>query len=283
MKDALNTIMSNIANRDNSKEGDYIDTDGYLTCNNCKTRKQKEFEFPLGSNKWLKMPILCKCETEKRRTDEAQREQEARERHLQSLRDEGMSRVYQRYTFGTDKRHEPKMSDVSHRYARDWKEMFENDIGILFYGEVGTGKTFLSACIANAIIDKGYSAKITSFPEILNHLQSFEGDRQEYITGLNKYDLLVIDDLGAERETSFALEQVYNIIDSRTRSGKPLIVTTNLSLEEMENTKEVNLRRIYDRVLEKCSIRLKLVGNSKRKAQAEERADIARKIMRGAE
>lgn len=72
---------------------------------------------------------------------------------------------------------------------------------------------------------------MTNFPRILNSLTGmFSEDRNEFIDGFNKYELLIIDDLGIERNSEFALEQVYNIVDSRYRSKKPLIVTINLTL-----------------------------------------------------
>lgn len=80
----------------------------------------------------------------------------------------------------------------------------------------------------------------------------FQEDRNGYIDSLNQYSLLIIDDLGMERSTEFALEQVFNVIDTRYRSKKPLIVTTNLTLDELKNPYDLARRRIYDRVLEVC-------------------------------
>ena len=65
--------------------------------------------------------------------------------------------------------------------------------------------------------------------------------------------LLIIDDFGMERGTEYGLEQVYNVIDSRYRSRKPLIVTTNLTLEELQHPEDTAHARIYDRLLEMCS------------------------------
>ena len=64
--------------------------------------------------------------------------------------------------------------------------------------------------------------------------------------------LLIIDDFGMERGTEYGLEQVYNVIDSRYRSGKPLIVTTNLTLDSLQNPQDTAHARIYDRLLEMC-------------------------------
>ena len=64
--------------------------------------------------------------------------------------------------------------------------------------------------------------------------------------------MLVFDDLGAERGTEFAREQVYNVVNARWESGRPFIVTTNLTLQEMQNEEQMVLKRIYDRVLDVC-------------------------------
>ena len=94
---------------------------------------------------------------------------------------------------------------------------------------------------------------MTNFALILNDLAAtFEG-KNEYISNLCRYPLLILDDFGMERGTEYGLEQVYNVIDSRYRSGKPLIVTTNLTLTELQNPQDTPHARIYDRLLEMCA------------------------------
>ena len=73
---------------------------------------------------------------------------------------------------------------------------------------------------------------MTNFALILNDLAASFENRNEYISRLCRYPLLIIDDFGMERGTEYGLEQVFNVIDSRYRSGKPLIVTTNLTLDD---------------------------------------------------
>ena len=96
------------------------------------------------------------------------------------------------------------------------------------------------------MIDKQVRASVTNFPRILNKLQGFGEDKQEFLDKLSRYDLLVIDDLGVERDTSYSVEQVFNVIDARSRTGKPLIVTTNLSLADLQNPSSLGYARIYD-------------------------------------
>ena len=74
----------------------------------------------------------------------------------------------------------------------------------------------------------------------------------QYIRSLCRYSLLILDDLGIERNTEYSLENLFNVIDARYVSGKAMIITTNLNLEELKSQKQLSLKRIYDRVLERC-------------------------------
>ena len=80
----------------------------------------------------------------------------------------------------------------------------------------------------------------------------------------------MIDDLGIERDTSYAKEQVYNIIDSRYRSGLPMIITTNLTMDKIKNPEDIENLRIYDRILERCFPIEVSGGNRRRKAVRED-------------
>ena len=131
--------------------------------------------------------------------------------------------------------------------------MRAENLGLLLWGGVGTGKSFLAGCIANALMEKEIPVRMTNFALILNDLAaSFEG-RNEYIERLCRFPLLIIDDFGMERGTEYGLEQVYNVIDSRYRSRRPMIITTNLKLSELKNPPDLAHARIYDRILERCA------------------------------
>ncbi|MGM9601131.1 MAG: ATP-binding protein, partial [Faecousia sp.] len=82
-----------------------------------------------------------------------------------------------------------------------------------------------------------------------------------------------------ERDSSYAVEQVFNVIDARARSSLPLIVTTNMTLDELKNPPSMQYARIYDRVLELCPITLKMTGESRRAGNAEARRSKAREIL----
>lgn len=156
--------------------------------------------------------------------------------------------------------------------------MYQESQGIIFYGPVGTGKSFTAACIANNLLDNQTSVIMTSFVKILQNIQN--QDEAAYIAMLNTAKLLILDDLGTERNTDFALEKVYNIIDSRSRSTKPMILTTNLSLEDMMNVQDIRYKRIYDRIFETC-FPVEISGESFRRIAAEQRFDKMAKFMEG--
>ena len=270
--------------RNNYEEGDYIDSEGFLCCGKCHTRKELEITFPegFGQERVKRVGVVCQCKKEEMEKEKAAREREEFNQRMIMLQKDGITDpAYLRYTFDNDDMRNPEVSQVCRKYVKNWDEMFKDNIGILFYGGVGTGKSFLACCIANALIEKLVPVSVTNFPRILNKLQGFGfgEERQEFIDKLQRYKLLVIDDLGVERDTSYSTEQVYNVIDTRSRSGMPLIITTNLSMDDLKNPPSLGHARIYDRVLEMCPIRLRLVGESRRTTIANERRDKAKKLL----
>lgn len=170
---------------------------------------------------------------------------------------------------------------IAKSYCEKFKIMYERNQGLLFYGTVGTGKSYTAACIANYLLEKNTSVVMTSFVRILQEMQGFDKEREESFSNhLNNVRLLIIDDLGAERSTDYALEKVYGIIDSRYRAKKPLILTTNLTLQQMQNTTDIRYERIYDRIFEMC-YPMEFSGISWRKRQAFQRFEETRKILEG--
>ena len=160
------------------------------------------------------------------------------------------------WTFENDNGRNPQ-TGLARRYVEHWEDMRTDNIGCLFWGGVGTGK---------------------SFALILNDLAaSFEG-RNEYISRLCRYPLLILDDFGMERGTEYGLEQVFNVIDSRYRSGKPLIVTTNLTLDDLHNPEDTAHSRIYDRLLSMC-VPVRFTGDNFRQETAKRKMESMKKLI----
>lgn len=244
-------------------DGDYIDSEGLLCCGKCHTRK--ETIIVLANGKQLKPRCVCKCEQERMQEEEDNRKAKELADKVKELRKMGFPDAeMSRFTFENDDRSNEYISDVAKRYADNFTTMYSKHKGLLLFGTVGTGKTYIAACIANALIDRGYTCLVTNFARLTNTINGMYDGKQEYIDGLDRFSLLVIDDLASERDTEYMNEIVTNIIDARYRSGKPMIVTTNLTSEELKNPRDVRKQRIYSRLMEMC-IPLEVKGTDRRK------------------
>ena len=233
---------------------DYTGEDGLLYCGKCRT--PKEAYFPADKATLFgrdRHPAECDCQRAQRMEREAAEQQRKHRDKVEGLKRRGFTDPAMReWTFANDNGRNPQMK-TAHFYVEHWEDMKAGNIGYLLWGSVGTGKSYLAGCIANALMEKEISVRMTNFALILNDLAAtFEG-KNEYISNLCRYPLLILDDFGMERGTEYGLEQVYNVIDSRYRSGKPLIVTTNLTLTELQNPQDTPHARIYDRLLEMCA------------------------------
>lgn len=244
-------------------EGDY-EKDGLLYCGKCHTQKQARVNI-LGVEH--KPMCMCKCESERYEQEKREAEQRSKIQRLETLRKEGFPDAdLEKCTFESDDGANEKIIKIAKKYVDNFAEMKRRNKGLLLYGGVGTGKTFVAACIANALITKGIPCLVTNFSRLINTIQGQRDNRQEYIDSLCQFDLLVIDDLAAERDTEYMQETVMNIIDSRYRSGLPLIVTTNLTVNQIKNPEDIRKSRIYSRLMGMC-IPIEVQGTDRRKTK----------------
>lgn len=277
METSILENMAYEASQDSPYEkGDYLNEDGLLMCGKCHTPKQCRFTAAWDGKK--KKPYTpCTCALERRSAEEQARQAQNLHIEINRLRKLGFpDSEMANWTFNTDDGTNKTASDIAHRYVDNFAEMKRHGKGLLFYGPVGTGKTFLAACIANELISQGHPCLVTNFARVTNTIQGMFDGKQRYLDDLNRLDLLVIDDLSAERDTSYMNEMIFNIIDSRYRSGRPLILTTNLSKEELINQPNTDKQRIYSRLIEMCfPVEVKNVDRRKKKAQ-EDSEDLRR-------
>ena len=275
----IDEILDGIPKEQPLKENEYInETDGFIYCSKCNAPKQMKIEI---LSKLLTVPVMCRCRSIEYKKEQEELKKRERMEYIARLRSSGLQdKALRDYTFENDKGYNPEI-EKAHKYVEQWDKMKAMSMGLLIWGNVGTGKSFAAGCIANALIDKCVPVLMTNFSRILNSLTGmFSEDRNEFIDGFNKYELMIIDDLGIERNSEFALEQVYNIVDSRYRSKKPLIVTTNLTLDELKHPPELARRRIYNRILERC-IPLRINNGNIREMNAALNMSKARKIFSG--
>ena len=258
---------------------DYKGEDGLLYCGRC--HKPKEAYFP--KDKVLfgidRHPAECDCrraEREKREKDEAEKKHND---EVERLKRNGFTdTVLREWTFGNDNGKCPQIGKA-HFYVEHWETVKSENIGYLLWGNVGTGKSYFAGCIANALMEKEIPVRMTNFAAILNDLIAGTEGRNEYIAKLCACPLLILDDFGMERGTEYGLEQIYNVIDSRYRSKKPLIVTTNLTLEHLQNPMDTAHARIYDRLLVMCAP-IRFTGGNFRKITAQQKMERLKTLIR---
>lgn len=271
IESAFNQMVQNSGKSIPLNDGDYKGENGLLYCGKCNTPKQTKITV-LGK---VHYPYcICKCEEERLNKEDEERKRNEFEKRVKDLRRAGFPDAdMMKWNFANDDMENEQITKAMKRYVENFPELRKQGKGLLLYGNVGRGKTYAACEVANALIDKGYSVLVTNFSRILNTLQgSF--DKQEYIDSLNDFSLLVIDDLGIERSTEYAKEQVYNIIDSRYRLGLPMIVTTNLSIDKIKNPADIENGRIYDRIIERC-FPIEVKGQNRRhKAVRESYSDM---------
>lgn len=276
MKPIAETVESMFTSR-SMQEDEYLnEDDGLIYCSKCHTPRQHKIQW---QDKVMLPTVRCQCQQEEYEKQEAERKRLEFLEQVSRLKANGLQdKALREYTFSNDKGYNPEIQKA-HDYVAHWSEMKAKSIGLLLWGDVGTGKSFFAGCIANALLEQGIPVLMTNFSRILNSLSGIYSDeKNQFIDSLNKYSLLIIDDLGIERSTEFALEQVFNVIDSRYRSKLPLIVTTNMTLEELKHPQDLARSRIYDRVIERC-VPLKINKQNIRQRNAAENMKEARKIL----
>ena len=279
--DFLGPVIENARRQQPVDPTDFIGDTGLLMCGKCLTPKERMLRF---DGQEFKVPVMCRCRQEAAEQEEADRKRRKEMELVMRLRENSlMDGKFRDSTFASFQKtkHNARNLKLCQRYASAFDEMLKKNQGLLFTGGVGTGKTFAAACIANALLDDAIPVVMTSFVKILELAQNFRGDEEDrYIRRMNRAKLLIIDDLGAERSTDFALEKVYNIIDSRYRASLPMVLTTNLTLAEMKEAADIRYSRIYDRIFEVC-YPMEFAGPSWRKAEASRRFDEMKQFLEG--
>ena len=280
MENCVTSVLDNIINKSKSKKikkpNDYYNSDGLLICGNCNQPKEKNADLSAKGKGIVKFPVSCKCDD----LDKQRIEQTDFEMHRDSIisklkRISLLDTSYLRHHIDDDDNTNTKIKNAVVRYANNFDCISKKNMGILFYGDVGTGKTFYASCLANLLLDKKY---IVSFANIATLSYSMLKNEEQILNYASIVDMMVIDDIGAERDTSYSIEKLYEIIDTRYRSKKPLIVTTNLSPEELKNPSDMRYKRMFDRILEIC-YPIKLDGNSKRKIIAKQNREWFKSLI----
>lgn len=262
---AIEALSQRVEQANIGAQPEDYEVDGLLYCGKCNTPRQTIIDLTqvFTVNGIRKVNCLCKCRVSAIKAEEDQRN------YIEFLRAVEKNRricfpkndtdkedleksELESWTFDKDDGKDPRTIRAMRGYVENFTDFQTNGKGLLLYGNCGGGKTFAAACVANALVDKGYKCLMTKISKIVNEMSGMYEGKQEYLDSLNRFDLLIFDDLGAERSTEYMAEMVLNIIDARYIAGLPMIITTNLTSDELKQPKNIFERRIYSRLFEKC-------------------------------
>ena len=259
----MNESLEAIARRTEliRREGDYMQ-DGLLYCGVCKEPKQNVYTLPNG--KKIVPAILCRCQREER-NNERQNVINAKKQARREELTKGIVKTskFAECTLDNDDNRQPEVTVFVKKYVKAFQEVRKRGFGIMFYGaDNGKGKSFYALCIANALIDRGYPVLFGTLNHlVMNRINAMHGT-EDYIS-VTDYDMVIIDDLGVENASPTA----FSIIDEVYANKIPLIVTTNLTPSVMVGNKEIEKRRIYDRLLEACTQKIHVQNDGSRLKQ----------------
>jgi DNA replication protein DnaC len=222
-------------------------------------------------------PGTCDCVQNEWAAEEAARADADRRRRVEGLF--GLSRLGPRFAEATFARWEHRPGTEAgfaavREYADQWPP--EGGRGLIITGPVGVGKSHLAAAAVNELIPRGVSAVFQNVPELLARFKATyrqgAGEKEsDLLRGLEEADLVVLDDLGAEKVTEWTESMLYQVIDARYRQKRPVVVTSNLRVYGPADTLEAAIgTRSLDRLVEVSDL-VGLKGESYRRRRATER------------
>ena len=255
-------------------ENTYMGEDGILYCTKCHTRRSTIEPVPMFGKR---MPVICECMKEAERKEEEKKAQQEKMDKLDKLR--GASLLGDRYKDTTfDKTDLDRPTDFQKAFQRCRKycqipdQALENGYGMYIYGDSGTGKTHLTACMCNELMSHMHQCLFTNFFEISKLIRStWNGNTasEDVIRRICEVDFLFLDDLGTEMvtkngEDNWLQGQVFDIINKRYNNRKPTIFSSNYSMNELITDRGL-MKKTVDRIGEMSTAMIKLSGDSYRR------------------
>ncbi len=164
------------------------------------------------------------------------------------LQTQDFSKVSSKYYQGKDLIHFNDTFEKAQKFVKNFDNDYQN---LIFYGTVGTGKSFLSGCIAKSLIETGHSVIYFSATALMDNFSKHTFDykskeeNNDFFQDIFGCDLLIIDDLGTEMINDFTITRFFNCLNERFLRKKSIVISTNLSLEDL---KERYSDRVFSRL-----------------------------------
>lgn len=222
---------------------------------------------------------ICHCECQAAEVEEKERQRKAQEKmqSLQKLKDLSLlGKRYENASFENLDLNRPAdfVNAVQRckKFCENWDEIKKQGLGIYLYGDVGTGKSVLTACIGNYLLSKFITVLFTNFFEIAKQIKKTFADNSmtesAFIDRLTSVDLLIIDDLGTEiatknGEKTWIQDKIYDVINARYINQKSTIFTSNDSLIDLVEKCGL-MKKTVDRIAAMSTAKIELRGSSYR-------------------
>lgn len=258
-------------------DGDYYGEDGLIYCGKCHTPKEcrvDQWEPRIQQNgtinplygcekRYTIHPTWCACTEEKYAKGEMSAQMSLRY-HEKQARIAACYDVKElsKITFKQDDAQDTftdgdgnvyGISSTCRQFVEKFQTVRELGNGMLFYGSTGGGKTFMAACVANALLDMNYRVRFTTIASLSAAMnENYRRYRNKILSDLAKFDLVVIDDFGRGQNTRLVNDDANEIIDTLYSSKTPMIITTNLDIGYILSSQDQDNMRIYDRIIERC-------------------------------
>lgn len=275
--DIIDTIGARAARQYSEAEGDHRNEDGLLMCGKCHTQKECTLTKMDGTTRTVR--CACECSVAQNAREAEEKRKRDRLQYLDNMRRTGFPDAEMReWTFSKSDHTDQKNENIARKYVANFDAMRSQGTGLLLCGSVGTGKSFLAAAIANELIGQGTPCLMTNFSRIISRISEKFGGDQKYLDNLNRFDLIIIDDLGAERDSEYMWEKVTDVIDARYRAGLPLIVTTNLNPKDLYDPSDIRRQRVFSRLKEMC-IFLEVNGADRRSKKMQNKLTAAKSLL----
>ena len=268
------------------KENEYIGADGLIYCSVCNKPKQAITESDFGA---FKHKTQCDCERKRAEEEAEQFKRIERQQRIEKLtkRCFGNNQILPRNTFENSELNSAAVK-LCFNYCEKWQEVKAKNVNMILCGNVGSGKTYLACCICNKLIsDFQASARFITEYDFLNGYMTAT-DKEAYLSEIISCSLLVLDDFGTKcfnkGKSNGFLTYINDLIDTRYKKGKPVIITPNLSKDMfLKNHSVIEEQRIFSRLREMAGRPIEIKTSDLRVSRADAKTDYLKSLLKEGE